>query len=219
MIVGELFHQQSQPWEGKAKTLIKTVGEAVEAFLEQTLAYLTDENTTSNLLHYIVGPLLSERSKQLDEKLDEILLPFARGHPITYNHYFTETIQDIRQKRLEKDVTERLRKLSPGLFQSNKGGKEGDIASSIEYGVKISDLISALSTRNVADMDKYAASEILLCMEAYYKVSDSRVDAPPVDLLSPPFLFSVSQGLNLIYYIALLHRRSIYQPEEENFLT
>lgn len=170
LIVGEIFHQQSQPWEDKARSHIKIICDAVETFLEQVLAYLADVNTCSNLYRDVIGPLLSERAKEINVKLDEILIPFTRGHPITYNHYFTETIQDIRQKRLEKDVTERLRKLSPSLFDGAAVGTE-NIADTIGSSVKVSDLISALSSRNEGDMDKYAASEILLCMEAYYKVS------------------------------------------------
>ena len=37
--------------------------------------------------------------------------------------------------------------------------------------VKVSSLVGALTSRNEADMDRYACSEVLDCMEAYYKVS------------------------------------------------
>jgi len=168
MMVGELFHQESQPWEEMARVHIKHTCEVVETFLEQTLAYLTDENTSFNLFRDVVGPLLHERAEQINLKLDEILIPFTRGHPITYNHYFTETIQNIRQKRLEKDVTDRLRKIAPDMVA---GTKEKTIFGCVGSTLKVSDLVAALSSRNEADMDKYAASEILLCMEAYYKVS------------------------------------------------
>ena len=167
MIVGEMFHQQAQPWEDRARSHIKNICDAVETFLELTMAHLADESTSSNLLRDVIGPLLSERAKEINIKLDEILTPFTRGHPITYNHYFTETIQEIRQKRLERDVKDRLRKLSPNLLKDGNGS----LAEQVDDKVKVSDLVSALSSRNEADMDKYAASEILLCMEAYYKVS------------------------------------------------
>lgn len=61
---------------------------------------------------------------------------------------------------------ERLRKFSPDYFEGS-----GKIMDNINPNLKMSDLVSALSSRNEADMDKYAASEILLCMGAYYKVS------------------------------------------------
>ncbi len=112
-----------------------------------------------------------DRIRDINARLDEILIPFSRGHPITYNHYFTETIQSIRQKRLEKNVAERLHKLSPGLNQQS-----GNISENISSDLKISDLITALSSCNDADMDKYAASEILICMEAYYKVNPKSQD-------------------------------------------
>lgn len=107
-----------------------------------------------------------DRIRDINARLDEILIPFSRGHPITYNHYFTETIQSIRQKRLEKNVAERLHKFSPGLSQ-----QAANIRENIRLDLKIPDLITALSSCNEADMDKYAASEILICMEAYYKVN------------------------------------------------
>jgi len=168
MMVGELFHLQSLPWEAMARSHINHTCDVVETFLEQTLAYLTDENTSFNLFRDVVGPLLRERAQQINLKLDEILIPFTRGHPITYNHYFTETIQNIRQKRLEKDVTDRLCKIAPDMVA---GTQHRTIAGCVGSSLKVSDLVSALSSRNEADMDKYAASEILLCMEAYYKVS------------------------------------------------
>jgi len=166
MIVGELFHQQAQPWEGKATVHVRNICSAVEVFFGKTLTYLADDNTSSNLLRDVTGPLMSERVKDINAKVNEILIPFTRGHPITYNHYFTETIQSIRQKRLEKDITDRLRKFSPEYFEGS-----GKIMDNFGANLKVSDLVSALSTRNEVDMDKYAASEILLCMEAYYKVS------------------------------------------------
>lgn len=49
---------------------------------------------------------MDERIKDINAKVDEILIPFTRGHLITYYHYFTETIQTIRQKRLKKDIME-----------------------------------------------------------------------------------------------------------------
>jgi len=62
---------------------------------------------------------MDERIKDINAKVDEILIPFTRGHLITYYHYFTETIQTIRQKRLEKDIMERLRRFSPDYFEGS----------------------------------------------------------------------------------------------------
>jgi hypothetical protein len=76
---------------------------------------------------------------------------------------FTETLQNMREKRLEAEVTRRLLR----FFGSR------DLTTLEELlikKVKISSLISALTSRNEADMDRYASSEVLDCMQAYYKV-------------------------------------------------
>lgn len=75
-------------------------------------------------------------------------------HPITYNHYFTETIQKIREQNLETEVTRKLQ----NLFNAK------DVSTLEDLHVKklkVSSLVEALARRNEADMDKYACSEIL----------------------------------------------------------
>lgn len=123
---------------------------------------LTDEDTVDGLFREIIDPLMQDRLKALDLKLEEVLLPYAHGHPITYNHYFTETIQATRQQRQEELITNRL-------SQRFKRGNEGSVQI-VPTGIQISDLVSTVTARPEANMDKFACSEILLCMEAYYKV-------------------------------------------------
>ena len=123
----------------------------------EVVGALTDEDTVDGLFREIIDPLMQDRLKSLDLKLEEVLLPYIHGHPITYNHYFTEEIQAIRQERQEELITNQL---------SQRFGS----AKAIPTGVQMSDLISTVTARPEANMDRFACSEILLCMEAYYKV-------------------------------------------------
>lgn len=167
LIVGEIFHQQARPWEQIARSHVHKTWEVVRSFLVQALGTLTDENTLEGLFHEVIDPLMEERLHQVDSKLDDVLLPHIHGHPITYNHYFTETIQQIRQSRQEKEITARL----GSLFKPHFAYAKSSTISELNGGdIKMSDLVSALTSQKEADMDKYACSEILLCMEAYYKV-------------------------------------------------
>ncbi|PVH72289.1 hypothetical protein DL98DRAFT_596138 [Cadophora sp. DSE1049] len=70
----------------------------------------------------------------------------------------------MREKRLEAEVTRELSKFFGGRDLSSL--EELTIKK-----VKSSSLISAMSSRKEADMDRYASSEILDCMQAYYKVA------------------------------------------------
>jgi hypothetical protein len=163
-IVGDLFHDQSSPWERLIKDHLKNIWDATRAFLELVTLHLTDDFTADALLKVVVDPLMEERSQEMAVKLVELLLPHQKGHPITYNHYFTETIQSMRSRRQEEDITRRLSKVF------------GPDLTNLEHlpmkKVNPSRLISAL-TSSEADMDRYASSEVLDCMQAYYKVSPS----------------------------------------------
>ena len=90
-------------------------------------------------------------------------MPHQKEYPIIYNHYFTETIQNIKEKRLEAEVAKRLSK----FFESRNLTTFEEL--SIKK-VKTSSLIFALASRNEADMNRYASSEVLDYIQAYYKI-------------------------------------------------
>lgn len=86
----------------------------------------------------------------MTSKLAKLMMPYQTGHSITYNHYFTETIQNLIEKRLESEVAGRLTR----YFGHH------DITTPEELParkIKTANLISALASRNEADMDRYAS--------------------------------------------------------------
>jgi hypothetical protein len=96
--------------------------------------------------------------------VEALLKPHQNSHPISYNHYFTETLQKIRDRRREREVDAIVRQ---HLGVSNQPQAN---TLDIDHRVDIASLIRALSTKTEPDMDRFAASEALDCMEAYYKV-------------------------------------------------
>ena len=106
---------------------------------------------------------MDRKLKDMNQKLDEILRPYQSGSPITYNHYFTETIQKVRENHHEAEIARKLRKFL--------GHKEDTTVENVSIkNARMPSLLSALTSRAEGDMDRYACSEILDCMEAYYKV-------------------------------------------------
>lgn len=164
LLVSDLFCEQSKPWETLARQHLRDTWNAARVFLKLTVSHLTDDTTSEALLQEIIDPLMDEKLGRLNQKLDELLVPSPRGHPITYNNYFIETIRNVRQKRLEKEIERRLNTFLGRAI--NPAQQNYNIATS-----QISSLVSKLSLGDEADMDKSACSEILDCMEAYYKVA------------------------------------------------
>lgn len=158
LIVGEIFREQSKKWELLAREHLQEMELLVKSFLELTLSFLTDKNTFAKILREVVDPSIDDKFRKAGEKLEELLEPHQKGHPITYNHYFTETIQITRRKFLERDLRARL--------AMHFGGTRVPAVQT-----DLQTLASSLASANFVDVDEFACSEILLCAEAYYKVS------------------------------------------------
>ena len=98
LIVGVLFYEQAQPWQKIVNDRYNMLMKAVKAALAQILQHTTDETTREGLLRDVVNPSMDRHSKELEAKMSEVLRPHLKGHPITYNHYFTETIQKTSER-------------------------------------------------------------------------------------------------------------------------
>lgn len=168
LIVGDLFFEQSRPWEQLARQHLRDTWQATKSFLELLVSHLADEKTSEALLGHVIDTVMDQKLNMMNEKLSELLTPYQKGHPITYNHYFTENIQKTKEKRREAEIERRLRR-----YLGQKEDAAGEYANL--KNAKMPGLLSALSSSTEADMDRYACSEILDCMEAFYKVGYSNL--------------------------------------------
>ncbi len=164
LVIGDLFREQSKPWEQLARQHLRNVWQAARSFLDLLISHLADEPTSEALLDQVIDPAMDQNLRNMNQKLDEILRPYQAGHPITYNHYFTETIQKVREKRHEEEIARKMKRFL--------GHKEDATVDNVSVkSMRMPSLLSALASRTEGDMDRYACSEILDCMEAYYKVN------------------------------------------------
>ncbi|KAF1353988.1 dynamin family protein [Delphinella strobiligena] len=163
MLIGELFHQHTSPWQGIVEESKRGMVDTVRNFVETALGHVTDDETQVRLFQQIIGPALDGIEAGLDGKVDEILQVHQRGHPITYNHYFTETIQKARQDYQEQQITKAV--------VSWLGSEFDDAAMSTSFSLTGDMIISALKRRAEPDMDLHACFEATNSMEAYYKVA------------------------------------------------
>ena len=126
--------------------------------------HVSDEMTGSVLRNRIIGPVTDSFKKTLRTQTPQILLPHQIGHSITYNRCLIENIQKSRAEHQRKQMA---RKLDASLGTDQEKGKNRCEARSV-------DVISLLNTNtcnSIADMDRYACSEAIDCMRAYYRFS------------------------------------------------
>ncbi|KAK3176687.1 hypothetical protein OEA41_008012 [Lepraria neglecta] len=163
LIVGDLFYQYSNPWKSLVDRYSEIIIDATRTSLEMAVAASADVTTCEGLLHELLYPALSRYSEALQEKVAEILRPHQQGHPITYNHYFTETVQKARQAHEKKRQARQLN----AFFKIRPEAGPSFVTS--PTGFNTGDLLNTLNQSTEADMDRHAYSEAVDCMEAYYK--------------------------------------------------
>lgn len=170
LIVEDLFREQCRPWEGILEVHLDTVATAARELLKLVCEHVAADTASQYIMREILDPALDAILKTLKPKADELLGPHKNGHPITYNHYFTETLQKVRDERRMVEVRAALARWL---------NVDEDKLDTTNYKLggtfNMRRLMQSLSSRSEPDMDRFAASEALDCMEAYYKVSAGRL--------------------------------------------
>ena len=108
-------------------------------------------------------PALSQLMESLKTKTTELLTLHKTNHPITYNHYFTETLQKVHSRKWDEGECTRIIK---SFFGASS-------IESVHVGLGHKDLrplVTALVNRPEPDVNRFACSEALDCMETYYQV-------------------------------------------------
>lgn len=163
LIVTELFREQCRPWEGIADRHVEKVWDAASQFLGHIMTHLADDGTSKSLQQDVIQPAMKSLLTTLRAKTASLLNPHYGSHPITYNHYFTETLQKVRRDRLGvKDPHEIVAK----FFGQHQVSSNVYISGYYD----LEKLAASLSQPTEADMNRYAAKEAMDCLEAYYKV-------------------------------------------------
>ena len=179
MIVSDLFLEQSAPWDAITRSHVDKVWNAAREFLGHVAAYVADDTTSKALFREIFEPALSQLLGILKEKTAELLHPHQRSHPITYNQDFSESLQKLRNERNQNEYTNILKH----FFGLNY--LEGSQHLGGNY--DLCQLVTNFVERTQPDMNRFACSEALDCMEAYYKVGHSI----PIQLLPHPSLLLI----------------------------
>ena len=162
MVVADLFMEQSAPWEKIVRNHIENVWKAASEFLNHMVVQIADETTSTALLRIVFEPTLSQQLEILNDKTSELLTPHQKGHPITYNHYFTETLQNVRNQRSKDEYSQ--------ILQDFFGVSSVEQPVYMNGSKTLSSLLSTLMVHNEPNTNQFACSEALDCMEAYYKV-------------------------------------------------
>ncbi|KAG6012454.1 hypothetical protein E4U54_007525 [Claviceps lovelessii] len=160
LMIGELFADQCQPWTNLAAEAGTRILKAVDEVTLAIVEHITVKETATAIL-YILKSGTDKLKKELAEKFKELLEPHLDGHPITYNHYLTDTVQKVQGKRRRNQLEQELKDLT--------GCKSFDNEPECE--IDPSELLNRLERRMEVDMERFGSELAIDYMEAYYKVA------------------------------------------------
>ncbi|KAK3175407.1 hypothetical protein K4F52_010291 [Lecanicillium sp. MT-2017a] len=160
LIITELFVEQCAPWAGIVDDVKRDVLQAVDEVTGAIVSHVAADDTVPGILS-VISRAGAKFKTALDLKIDELLEPHLKGHPITYNHYLTDTVQKAQEER-------RCRKMERA-FADIVGRKKFSTGAVVD--MSCSDLFKHLKTDTQVDMQLYASEVVTDYMEAYYKVA------------------------------------------------
>ncbi|CAG7915437.1 unnamed protein product [Penicillium olsonii] len=165
MITRDLFQDQSRPWERISRNHVIAAWAAAKDFLQQVVIHVADETTATALFEKLIVPALAQLRKLLEQGTADLLIPHKQRHPITYNHYFTETLQNARNSHQKQQLREAIKR----HFRVDHLSSAHTVYDSIDLRA----LFDSLVWSTVPDMTQFASEEALDCMLAYYKVNEA----------------------------------------------
>ncbi|KAI0110612.1 P-loop containing nucleoside triphosphate hydrolase protein [Hypoxylon sp. NC0597] len=161
LVVGDLFSRQCKPWELITQNLVEQIHEAAASNFNKTVSEICDENTRSRLMQGHIQPSLHRLRQDLKDKVDELLEPHLSIHPITYNDYLTDTVQNIQTERHDRKFDE---------LSLDACGYTSESAPA-DARLNVAKLLSALKLGTRPNVEEYSASLAADVAAAYYQIA------------------------------------------------
>ncbi len=160
-----MHHEQSSRWVTIANDHLASVFSITTDFVDRALECIVAEERVKDEVRQITQSKLEVSKRSAAEELKR-LVEDEKRQPITYNHYYTDNIQNARQDSLKNSI----QKAMHGVVEHDWNGKLHVSNTPMDSGR----LLAALQNRVIVDMDDQACSEAKAGLNAYYKVRWSR---------------------------------------------
>jgi len=165
LLVGELFWEQSSKWQKMAEHHIEDVADVCSRFLDALLREKCPKDVYTRLWSSKIEDALQLRFVGSVKEMERITEDI-KSYPITYNHYYTDTIKKRRREREEKSLASCIDNATQHIilpeYRSNHTSAQIDSGKAArEYSGKID-----------PDMENHSCEEALDCLYSIYKVSE-----------------------------------------------
>ena len=172
LLVGELFWEQSSKWQQMAERHVEDVADVCNRFLDALLREKCPKDVYTRLWSSKIEDTLKLRSDDSAKEMGRIMEDI-KSYPITYNHYYADTVKKRRREREEESLASCIDNATehvklPGCTSNHTSAQVNSRKAAREYSQELS-----------LDMEDHSCEEALDCLFSIYKVS--RPDSPLVN--------------------------------------
>lgn len=130
--------------------------------MDDAVQYIGVDEQVSAEMRERISDLLDKSRQHASEELDKLCNDQSQ-QPITYNHYYTDNIENARRDTARNWVRKAMRDAAIEVYNGKL-----HISNTTADADK---LLNALQRQVSVNMDEQACSEVLAAFSAYYKVS------------------------------------------------
>lgn len=163
-IIGELFWEQTFKWQSLAERHVDRVYRACRTFLDILLKEKCPEDIRIRLSELQVADSLKARHDRAYQEVRS-LIDDNKDFPSTYNHYYTDMIQDQQSGRTKEALEQAVKAATTHTL--SKGFSFDDNSTHIDLDA----VVSQVQSKTNPDMLSYSCEHALDCLLAMYKVS------------------------------------------------
>ncbi|KAH7056881.1 P-loop containing nucleoside triphosphate hydrolase protein [Macrophomina phaseolina] len=161
-LMKELYWEQTCNWGPiTVDYLNRTMVTCVAEFSKGLLSHIMPFDVAERMLKQRVLPSLAKNQKNAALEVNRLLEDKSRA-PMTYNHYFTDTVQKLRNEKILARAR-RVVEINAYTTISQQTRKSAKV-------VDAEQIMTALTSELVEpDMDRFTAEDTLDCLMALYK--------------------------------------------------
>lgn len=163
LVIGELFWELSYKWPIMARKHVERVFNVSKLFFDGLLQDQCPKDVHTRLSALKVSDALQERRQNALDEVDKLTAD-KHGFPMTYNHYYTDTIQKKQGDRM-KSLLEKA--IGQSITETHNPGCQSDHNST---NVDVNAVVALVYSSVNRDMVDYSCEHLLDCVLAMYKV-------------------------------------------------
>jgi hypothetical protein len=168
LLIGALFWEQASNWKNVAVSHVELVSRICNRCLEIILDDKTPKDVKARLWATKIADTLKTRRQAAFHELD-LIMQDLESFPINYNHYYTDTVQQLRMRRQKHELENAIR-CGIETKMTTATGMNANHPGIPSERVNITRVLESFYQSSNSNMESFSCEEALDCLFAIYKV-------------------------------------------------